>query len=148
MPIGEMKRGQPSRETRCDPAGPGWLRNPTGPPQGYPRRLMDSITEITLLGGERHRVDGDAKQIEQLILDAARGSILQFAWMTDAESAERLGINPEHVMTLREISSTDQAAASTETALLTDPLDLAAADAADSYPSSDVGSSSASSADA
>jgi hypothetical protein len=65
---------------------------------------VDSITEITLLSGERHRVEGDAKQIEHLILDAARGSILQFAWMTDAETAERLGINPEHVMTLRAVS--------------------------------------------
>ena len=73
---------------------------------------MDSITEITLLGGERHRVDGDATQIERLILDAARGSILQFAWLTDAETAEPLGINPEHVMTLRAIGSTDESAAS------------------------------------
>ena len=76
---------------------------------------MDSITEITLLGGERHRVDGDAKQVEQLILDAARGSILQFAWLTDAETAEPLGINPEHVTTLRAVNSTRQPAASTGT---------------------------------
>lgn len=67
---------------------------------------MGSITEITLLGGERHRVDGDVKQVEQLILDAARGSIMQFAWVTDAQTAEPLGINPEHVMTLRTVSAT------------------------------------------
>ena len=73
---------------------------------------MNTITEITLLSGERHRVDGDAKQIERLILDAARGSILQFAWMTDAETAEAVGINPTHVMTLRAINSTAQGAAS------------------------------------
>lgn len=73
---------------------------------------MNSITEITLLSGELHRVDGDAKQIERLILDAARGSILQFAWMTDAETAEAVGINPTHVMTLRAVSSTGQRVAS------------------------------------
>lgn len=59
------------------------------------------MIEITLLGGERHRVDGDVRQVEQLILDAARGSIMQFAWLTDAETAEPVGVNPEYVMTLR-----------------------------------------------
>lgn len=75
---------------------------------------MDPITEITLLGGERHRVNGDITQIEHLILDAARGSILQFAWLTDAETAEPLGINPEHVTTLRAVRATDHPPASTD----------------------------------
>ncbi len=67
---------------------------------------MVSITEITLVGGERHRVDGDVKAIELLILDAARGSIMQFAWMTDAQTAEPVGVNPEYVMMLRALRST------------------------------------------
>jgi hypothetical protein len=62
---------------------------------------MASRTEITLLGGERHSVDGDVKEVERLILDAARGSILEFAWLTDAQTAEPIGVNPEYVMTLR-----------------------------------------------
>jgi hypothetical protein len=66
---------------------------------------MGSITEITLVGGDRHRVDGDVKQIELLILDAARGSIMQFAWMTDAQTAEPVGVNPEYVMMLRALTS-------------------------------------------
>lgn len=78
---------------------------------------MDSITEITLLGGERHRLHGNVKEVEQLIVDAARGSIMQFAWLTDAQTAEPLGINPEHVMTLRAVSSTGQPTASPGTAL-------------------------------
>jgi hypothetical protein len=65
---------------------------------------MHSLTEITLLSGERHRVEGDAKQVERLILDAARGSILQLAWLTDAGTAEPLGINPEHVTMLRAVA--------------------------------------------
>lgn len=77
---------------------------------------MNSITEITLVDGERHRVDGDVKEIEQLILNAARGSIMQFAWLTDAHTAEPLGINPEHVMTLRAVSSTGETPASPGTA--------------------------------
>lgn len=62
---------------------------------------MTSITEITLVSGERFRVEGEAKDVERLILDAARGSIMQFAWMTDAVTGESLAINPECVMVLR-----------------------------------------------
>ena len=66
-------------------------------------------TEITLLGGERHHVDGDVKEVERLILDAARGSIMQFAWLTDSKTAEPVGVNPEYVMTLRALASTGEA---------------------------------------
>lgn len=65
--------------------------------------MTGSITEITLLGGERHRIDGDVKAVERLILDAARGSIMQLVWLTDVQTAEPLGINPDHVMTLRAV---------------------------------------------
>jgi uncharacterized protein YlzI (FlbEa/FlbD family) len=71
---------------------------------------MASITEITLLGGERHRVDGDVKEVEQLILSAARGSIMQLAWFTDTQTGEPLGINPEHVMTVRAVPSNGHSA--------------------------------------
>ncbi len=66
---------------------------------------MASITEITLLGGERYRVEGEAKQVERLILDAARGSIMQLAWLTDAESGDSIGVNPECVVMLRALDS-------------------------------------------
>ena len=72
---------------------------------------MGSITEITLLGGYRHRVEGDVKAVEQLILNAARGSIMQLAWVTDAETAEPLGLNPDYVMSLRPVKPAPQPAA-------------------------------------
>jgi hypothetical protein len=62
---------------------------------------MTSITEITFLTGERCRVEGEAKDVERLILDAARGSIMQLAWLTDAQAGEPLAINPDSVMMLR-----------------------------------------------
>jgi len=62
---------------------------------------MSTTTEITVLGGERYRVEGDVAVVERLILDAARGSIMEFAWMVEVETGERVGINPECVMTLR-----------------------------------------------
>jgi hypothetical protein len=66
--------------------------------------FMTSITEITVVTGERCRVDGDAKDVERLILDAARGSIMQLAWLTDAVTGEPFAVNPECVVMLRTLA--------------------------------------------
>jgi hypothetical protein len=66
---------------------------------------MGTTTEITVLGGERYRVQGDARDVERSILDAARGSIMEFAWLVEAETGQRVGINPESVVTLRAVDS-------------------------------------------
>ena len=58
-----------------------------------------------MLTGDRYHVEGDAKRVERTILDAARGSIMQLAWLTEAETGEDLAINPEHVVMLRTASS-------------------------------------------
>jgi hypothetical protein len=58
-------------------------------------------TEITLVGGDHYRVEGTARDVERRILDAARGSIMEFAWFDDADTGEHIGINPEHVVLLR-----------------------------------------------
>lgn len=73
---------------------------------------MTPITEITLFGGELRRVDGHVREVEELILNAARGSIMQFAWFTDAQTAELVGVNPDHVMMLRAAGSSGQPARS------------------------------------
>jgi hypothetical protein len=62
-------------------------------------------TEITVVGGGYYRVDGDPKDVERTILDAARGSIMELAWFVEAETGERIGINPECVVALRAIDS-------------------------------------------
>lgn len=64
-----------------------------------------SLTELTLVGGERLRVQGDPQDIEASILSAARGSIMEFAWMTEADSGERVGVNPDHVLLLRAVDA-------------------------------------------
>ncbi|MGN6168105.1 MAG: hypothetical protein ACTHQQ_08010 [Solirubrobacteraceae bacterium] len=66
--------------------------------------IVTSITEITFVTGERCRVEGDAKDVERLIIDAARGSIMQLAWLTDAHAGEPLAINPECVVMLRPLT--------------------------------------------
>jgi hypothetical protein len=58
-------------------------------------------TEITVVGGDRYRVKGDAKDVERTIVDAARGSIMELAWLVEAETEERIAINPECVVLLR-----------------------------------------------
>ncbi len=64
---------------------------------------MTSTTEITLVTGHRHRVAGELKDVERKILDAARGSIMQLAWLVDAETGGELAVNPDHVVTLRAV---------------------------------------------
>jgi hypothetical protein len=65
------------------------------------QRPTTSTTEITLVTGDRYRVDGDVKRVERTILDAARGSIMQLAWLTDVETRDDVAVNPEHVVLVR-----------------------------------------------
>jgi len=66
---------------------------------------MSSTTDITVVTGERYRVQGDVKDVERVILDAARGSIMQLAWLVEAETGEDLAVNPRRVVTLRAAGS-------------------------------------------
>lgn len=66
-------------------------------------RPTTSTTDITVVTGDRHRVDGDVKHVERIILDAARGSIMQLAWLTDSETGSDLAVNPKHVVLIRAV---------------------------------------------
>jgi hypothetical protein len=46
-------------------------------------------------------VEGDVTAVERAIVDAARGSIMQLARLTDADTRVDLAVNPEHVVMLR-----------------------------------------------
>ena len=63
------------------------------------------VTELTLTGGGLLRVEGDPQQVEATILAAARGSIMEFAWMTEADSGERIGVNPDRVVMIRHVEA-------------------------------------------
>jgi hypothetical protein len=58
-------------------------------------------TEITVVTGDRYRVLGAVRDVERLIVDAARGSIMQLAWLIEAETGDELAVNPESVVLLR-----------------------------------------------
>jgi hypothetical protein len=64
-----------------------------------------NATEITLVTGERYRVDGDASYVERKILDAARGSIMQLAWFSETGGGGDVAVNPEHVVALRAVKA-------------------------------------------
>jgi hypothetical protein len=68
-------------------------------------RPTTSTTEITLVTGDRYRVESDLKSVERIILDAARGSIMQLAWLVEVDTGENLGVNPEHVVLLRAVDA-------------------------------------------
>jgi hypothetical protein len=66
-----------------------------------PLQPTTSFTELTLVTGDRFRVEGSLKEVERTILDAARGSIMQLAWLIEAETRNDLGINPDHVVLIQ-----------------------------------------------
>ncbi len=66
---------------------------------------MPPTTEIVVVGGTGYRVEGKARDVERMILDAARGSIMQFAWLVEANSGVPIAVNPEHVVVLRALDA-------------------------------------------
>jgi hypothetical protein len=70
-----------------------------------PVRPTTSTTEIAVSTGDRHRVEGTVKEVEGVILDAARGSIMQLAWLVEADTGADLAVNPVHVVTLRALGA-------------------------------------------
>ncbi len=62
------------------------------------------VTELTLTGGERLRVEGEPHDVEARMVSASRGSIMELAWLVEADSGLRVAVNPEHVMMLRALA--------------------------------------------
>jgi len=60
-----------------------------------------ATTEITVITGERYRVEGSTKEAEERIVAASRGSIMELVWFKETPSGQPLAINPEHVVALR-----------------------------------------------
>ncbi len=62
---------------------------------------MTDTTEVIMVGGERLLMKGGPKDVEAAILAAARGSLMELAWIPDAGTGQLVGINPDHVVLLR-----------------------------------------------
>jgi hypothetical protein len=59
-----------------------------------------ALTLIIMATGERYQVDGSAESVEAAIVGASRGSIMQFAWLTETGTGRSIAINPLHVVAL------------------------------------------------
>ena len=62
-------------------------------------------TEITVITGERYELKGSLEEVEATILSASRGSLMQFAWVTERGSDAAVGINPACIVSLRAIAA-------------------------------------------
>jgi hypothetical protein len=60
-----------------------------------------SHAEITTVNGDVVGVEGSLSEVEKELSDAARSGSSRFAWLTDKGTGERIGINPDHVISLR-----------------------------------------------
>ena len=64
---------------------------------------MDT-TEVTLVTGQRYEIAGSPHDVEQAIIAASRGSIMQLAWLTERKSQSTVGINPASIVSLRPLA--------------------------------------------
>jgi hypothetical protein len=57
--------------------------------------------EIRLMNGDAFAVEGQMDEVEKKLSDAARSGQSRLAWFTEQGSDESVGVNPDHVATLR-----------------------------------------------
>jgi hypothetical protein len=57
--------------------------------------------EIRLLNGDAFTVDGTVEEVEKKLSDAARSGQSRLAWFTEFGTNASVGVNPDHVATLR-----------------------------------------------
>ena len=57
--------------------------------------------EIKLSNGDAFTVEGTMKEVERMLSDAARSGQSRLAWFTEPAAGGSIGVNPDHVATLR-----------------------------------------------
>lgn len=60
-----------------------------------------SHAEVRTIDGEVIAVQGSLDEVEKELSDAARSGRSRFAWLTDKRTGLRIGVNPDHVVSLR-----------------------------------------------
>lgn len=63
--------------------------------------------ELRLVNGETLKVGGALSAVEKELSDAARSGSSRFAWLIVHETGEPVGVNPDHVVSLRLRESRD-----------------------------------------
>jgi hypothetical protein len=59
-----------------------------------------AVTTVVVVTGERYAIAGSPEAVETVIVGASRGSIMQLAWLTEADSGRTIAINPLHIVAL------------------------------------------------
>lgn len=54
-----------------------------------------------MANGDVIGVEGTLSEVEKELSDAARSGSSRFAWLTEKDTGERIGINPDQVASLR-----------------------------------------------
>jgi hypothetical protein len=54
-----------------------------------------------MVNSEAIQVEGTLLEVEKELSDAARSGSSRFAWFTCEGTGERVGVNPDHVVSLR-----------------------------------------------
>jgi hypothetical protein len=62
-------------------------------------------TIVTVVTGERYEIDESPEKVEEAIVGASRGSIMQLAWLSEAGTGRTIAINPLHVVALEAAAS-------------------------------------------
>lgn len=57
--------------------------------------------EIKTVNGDVIAVEGSLNEVEKELSDAARSGRSRFAWLTETGTGRRIGVNPDHVTSLR-----------------------------------------------
>jgi hypothetical protein len=60
------------------------------------------VTELLLSTGERVEVEGRLEEVEEKIVSASRGAMMELARLVVASSGATIAVNPGHVVALRE----------------------------------------------
>jgi hypothetical protein len=58
-------------------------------------------TKLVLVTSEQLEVAGPLEEIQRALQDAARSTAGSLAWLETVDGAERVGVNPAHVVTVR-----------------------------------------------
>lgn len=61
-----------------------------------------AVTELLLSTGERVAVEGRLDQVEERIVSASRGAMMELARLVVSPHGATLAVNPAHVVALRE----------------------------------------------
>jgi hypothetical protein len=56
-----------------------------------------------MVNGKIFAIGGEPADVEKAIIAAARGSIMQIAWLEEADGGRTVGVNPAHVVSLRAV---------------------------------------------